>query len=104
MTRMEAVRELQTVRGEIDEVDRSLVGLMAARVDLAREARLLKDQGELSYEDPAREAAVVRQAAETARELELDPEIIRDVFWRLIALSKWAHSRDPRVGAGVGAG
>ena len=100
MTTMEAVRELHTVRGEIDEVDRSLVGLMAARLDLAREARLLKDQGGLAYEDPAREAAVVRQAAETARGLELDPEIIRDVFWRLIALSKWAHSKDPRVGVG----
>ncbi len=99
MRTMEAVRELHMVRGEIDAVDRSLVGLMAARLDLAREARLLKDQGELRYEDPAREAAVVRQVAEIARELELDPEIIRDVFWRLIALSKWAHSRDPGVGA-----
>ena len=88
------------MRGEIDEVDRSLVGLMAAWLDLAREAQLLKDQGGLTYEDPAREATVVRQAAETARGLELDPEIIRDVFWRLIALSKWAHSKDPRVGAG----
>ena len=100
MTTMEAARELHMVRGEIDEVDRSLVGLMAARLALAREARILKDQGGLTYEDPAREAAVVRQAAETARGLELDPEIIRDVFWRLIALSKWAHSKDPRVGAG----
>ncbi len=100
MTTMEAVTELHMVRGEIDAVDRSLVGLMAARLDLAREARLLKDQGELRYEDPAREAAVVRQAAETARELELDPEIIRDVFWRLIALSKSAHSRDTGLGAG----
>ncbi len=100
MTTMEAVRKLHMVRGEIDAVDRSLVGLMASRLDLAREARLLKDQGELRYEDPAREAAVVRQAAETARELELDPEIIRDVFWRLIALSKWAHSKNPGVAAG----
>jgi len=98
MTTMEAVRELQTLRGEIDEVDRSLVGLIAVRLDLAREARLLKDQGGLRYEDTAREAAVVRQAAETARDLELDPEIIRDVFWRLIALSKSAHSANLGVG------
>ena len=100
MTTNEAVRKLHMVRGEIDAVDRSLVGLMADRLELAREARLLKDQGELMYEDPAREAAVVRRAAETARELELDPEIIRDVFWRLIALSKSAHSRNPGVRAG----
>lgn len=100
MTTTEAVRELQRVRGEIDEVDRSLVGLIAARLDLAREARLLKDRGGLSYEDPAREAAVVRRAAETAREMELDPEIIRDVFWRLMALSKWAQSTDLGVGEG----
>ena len=98
MTATEAVRELQTVRGEIDGIDRALVELMKTRLELAREARLLKALGGLMYEDPAREAAVVRQAAETARELELEPEIVRDVFWRLIALSKWDHSEDPRAG------
>ena len=100
MTTMEAVRELQTLRGEIDEVDRSLVGLIAVRLDLAREAGLLKDQGGLRYDDPAREAAVVRQAAETARDLELEPEIIRDVFWRLISLSQWTDSSDTGGDAG----
>jgi chorismate mutase len=100
MTTIEAVRDLQAVRGEIDEIDRSLVGLIAARLDLARQARLLKDQGGLTNEDSTREAAVVRHAAEAARDLGLDPEIIRDVFWRLISLSKWAHSADRGVGAG----
>ena len=100
MTMVEAVRELQMVRGRIDEVDRSLVALIAARLDLAREAGALKDQRGPSNEDRAREAAVVRQAAETARELGLDPEIIREVFWRLIALSKWARAPDLRAGAG----
>jgi chorismate mutase len=99
MTTIEAVRELRTVRSEIDEIDRSLVGLIATRLDLARRARLLKEQGGLTNEDPAREAAVVRHAAEVARDLGMNPEIIRDVFWRLISLSKWGHSEDLGVGA-----
>jgi chorismate mutase len=87
---------LQTVREEIDQVDRSLVGLIAARLDLARQARVLKDQDGLVGQDPAREAEVVRQAAEAARDMGLNPEIIRDVFWRLISLSQWADSSDTK--------
>jgi chorismate mutase len=34
---------LRTVREEIDQVDRSLVEIMAMRLDLARQARVLKN-------------------------------------------------------------
>jgi chorismate mutase len=40
--------------------------------------------------DLAWEAEVVRRAAERARETGLEPEMMRDVFWRLIGLSRWA--------------
>jgi chorismate mutase len=100
MTTMEAVRGLELVRYDINEIDRSLVGLMSQRLGLARQARSLKDQGGLTNTDPAREAEVVRQAAEVARDLGLDPEIIRDVFWRLISLSQWADSSDMEGDAG----
>ncbi len=100
MTTIAAVRDLQVVRGEIDEIDRSLVGLMATRLDLARQARVLKHRGELAVADPAREGTVVRQAAEVARDFGLDPEIVRDVFWRLISLSQWPHSEDSGVEPG----
>ena len=47
-------------------------------------------------QDPAREVEVVRQAAEVARDMGLNPEIIEDVFWWLISLSQWAGSSDTK--------
>ena len=54
MKTIATVRELNTVRGEIDEIDRSLLGLIATRLDLAQRAGLLKEQGGLTKQDPAR--------------------------------------------------
>ncbi len=38
-------------------------------------------------QDLAREAEVIRQASTRARDIGLDTEVVRDVFWRLIDLS-----------------
>jgi chorismate mutase len=38
--------------------------------------------------DPAREAAVVRRSAERARDAGLDEEAVREIFWRLVGLSR----------------
>ena len=42
--------------------------------------------------DPAREAVVVRRAGELAREAGLDDEVVRRIFWQLIALSRNAQN------------
>jgi chorismate mutase len=41
--------------------------------------------------DPGREAQVVRGAVERARELGLDEEMTRDIFWRIIAAARSAQ-------------
>lgn len=80
--------ELEEIRGRIDEIDAGLVDLMAARVAAAREAVAVKTAGGLPPQDLSREAAVVRRASALARDRGIEPEIARDVFWRLVALSR----------------
>jgi len=73
--------ELERLRSRIDEIDAGLV---------AREAVAVKDAAGLPREDLAREAAEVRRASALARTRGVEPEVARDVFWRLIGLSRWA--------------
>lgn len=82
---------LERVRGEIDRVDAAIVELLEHRGRLAEEARRCKEGLGRPLFDPAREAAIVRRAAERAASGDLDPEIVRDVFWRIVQLARFAQ-------------
>jgi chorismate mutase len=87
--------ELEAARKAMDSVDRRLVSLIAERADVAREIGRVKRSLGATMLDPAREAAVVRRAGELARESELDTEVVRTIFWQLIALSRSVQSDQP---------
>lgn len=80
---------LDELRRQIVAVDGQLVGLLARRLALVEEVGRVKRRLGLPTLDPPREAEVVRRAAELARENGIDPELARDVLWRIMA-----HSRD----------
>ncbi len=83
-----AAGRLREIRGEIERIDRELIGLIANRVKLAREVGVAKRELGIPTLDPAREAAVVRRAGELAREAGLGDEDVRYIFWHLIGLSR----------------
>jgi chorismate mutase len=88
--------ELDRLRAEIDAVDRDIVDAFARRVRIARRIGDLKEAAGQPVLDPSREAAVVRRAAERARGAGLDEEAVREVFWKLVGLSR----RTQREGRG----
>ncbi|MDP2956415.1 MAG: chorismate mutase [Longimicrobiales bacterium] len=90
--------ELESLRRQVDEVDRSLVEAFALRVRIALRIGEVKEALGQPVLDPGREAAVVRRAAERAREAGLDEEAVREVFWRLVGLSRRTQ-REERGGA-----
>ena len=79
---------LAELRGEIERIDRELIGLIAERVRLAREVGAAKRELGVPTLDPAREAAVVRRAGELAREAGVCDEDVRYIFWHIIGLSR----------------
>jgi chorismate mutase len=89
-----AAEELQALRREIEHLDRTLVGLIAERVRLARRVWPLKQALGMPVLDPPREAAVVRRAGELAREAEVGEEEVRAVFWHLVGLCRGAQMED----------
>ena len=62
-----------------------------ARVRLARDVGRTKRAAGLPTQDPAREAAVIRHAAELAREAGLQDDDVRTIFWQVIGLSRRAQ-------------
>jgi len=89
-----AVPDLDTLRQEVERIDRTLVQLIAERVEIARKIGVVKRDRDLPTLDPAREAAVVRRAGSLAREAGLDDEDVRYIFWHLIGLSRRAQMEE----------
>lgn len=87
---------LAMCRSEIARIDRDIVSLLRERVDLALRARQLKQDRGLPILDPPREAQVVRSAVEAARSEGLAEEPVREIFWRILALSRSAQEKEDR--------
>ncbi|HUH13765.1 MAG TPA: chorismate mutase [Longimicrobiales bacterium] len=82
---------LQSLRARIAAADEALVEILAERLALARAIGAVKRELDLPVLDPAREAEVVRRAAERAREQGVDPELVRDIVWRIMAQARGAQ-------------
>lgn len=83
------------LREQIARVDEELIDVLARRLALAAEIGEIKSRLGLQVLDPAREAEVVRRAATLARERGVDPELARDIFWRVIAQARVVQHRRP---------
>jgi chorismate mutase len=88
--------ELSRCRDEIAAIDREIVALLKKRVDLGRKTGSIKREMGLPILDPGREAAVIRSAVEAARESKLHEESVREIFWRILGLSRSAQELDTK--------
>lgn len=99
---MTADRDLEStlarLRDRLEEVDGELIRLVGERRSLVLEVGRLKDALGRPVLDPTREARVVRRAAERAREMGVDEELIRDVIWRIIASAREAQTGQSQWG------
>jgi chorismate mutase len=93
--------ELRAIRGEIDRLDQEILTLMARRFGFAIDTLAVKARHGLLAADVRREAQVVRNAATRARELGLEPELVRDIYWRIIELSRRAQGSLASDGSAV---
>ena len=80
--------DTESLRAEIERIDRELIGLIGKRVQAANRMGRAKRAAGLTMLDPAQEAVVIRRAATLARAARLPEEEIRDIFWQLVALSR----------------
>lgn len=89
-----ALDALAKCRRQIESLDRELIGLLARRVNVSKEIGAMKKVAGLPTLDPAREAEVIRRAAELARDEGLNDEKVRDIFWHIIGLSRGVQTAE----------
>lgn len=85
--------ELIEIRDRIDEIDRGIVELLRERFALTHEVGLLKASRELSALDAPREEEKLQALAALSEENNLDPELVRDLFRRIMAEVVHNHER-----------
>ena len=80
--------ELATLRRAIEEIDRQIITLIGERLALAQRTGDIKREAGRPILDAAREAEVIRRAVNAARELGVPQEATREIFWRIVGMSR----------------
>lgn len=81
------MRNLEQCRAELDSLDADLIRLLARRLELGLEAARIKRAAGMPILDSEREAGVIDQARQWAREAGLSEDEVGDIFRRLVSLS-----------------
>ncbi len=79
--------ELESVRKEIEEIDREILALIDRRVDMAERVLESKRINGTSINDQKQNEVVISRALNTATELNLDLGSIKAIFEILIEMS-----------------
>jgi chorismate mutase len=87
--------ELAAIRVEMERIDRAIVGLLGERLWAASALGMAKRRDGIMLFDPEQEARVIRRVTDWAREAALPVEDVRDLFWRIIALSRGVQGDQP---------
>jgi chorismate mutase len=93
-TRSDDSDELATLRRAIEEVDRQIITLIGERLALAQRTGDIKREAGRPILDAAREAEVIRRAVNAARELGVPQEATREIFWRIVGMSRGVQEGD----------
>jgi len=79
---------LTSLRDRLEEIDRAIVLLVAARVEAAGLAIAVRSQADGSLTDPAQEEVVVHRARRWAEQQGLTPALVESVFRMMIEAGK----------------
>lgn len=85
--------ELAQLRDQIDEVDKSLLALLAQRMQLVAEVGEVKSQHGLPIYAPDRETAMLASRRKEAQEMGIPPDLIEDILRRVMRES-YAREND----------
>ena len=83
--------KLAALRDKVENIDTALIGLLAKRVELARDVGAYKREAGLATLDVKREAAVLRRMGTLARDHGLPEEAVRQLFWSIIGICRHAQ-------------
>ncbi|MGI9625225.1 MAG: chorismate mutase [Longimicrobiales bacterium] len=93
----ERLQRLAFLRDQVFDCDQELVRVVGLRRSLIREIEEIKRDLGLPLVDPDRDGAVVLRAAELADSQSVDPVLISDLMWRIMAAASQQQVAGPEV-------
>jgi len=79
------MENLETIRKSIDDIDNSIISLLAERFKLTDRVGIYKAKNGLPAKDKVRESAQLKRIVELAAKYELDPEAAVELLNNIIA-------------------
>ena len=76
--------ELSEIRKKIDKLDEELVRIIAKRIALIPDVANYKKENNIPRYNPERENEVIEEKRKLAKELNINPDLIEDLFKRII--------------------
>jgi chorismate mutase len=88
MTRGEESSSLRAARHEIEQIDRALVLLVAARLEAAGSAIRIRSERDGQISDPSQEQLVLSRARAWAEQADVPPWLVETVFRAMVKAGK----------------
>jgi len=88
------MEKILLLRKRIDEIDEQILRFLKERIDICENIGTIKREHELPVKDPSRENEQYMRITELASKLGLDPQEVRDVYQKIIAMSIRAQERE----------
>ena len=88
------MEKISLLRKRIDEIDEQILRFLKERIDVCENIGTIKREHELPVKDPSRENEQYMRITELASKLGLDPQEVRDVYQKIIAMSIRAQERE----------
>ena len=79
---------LSTLRDQIDQINRELVGLLGKRLKIAREIARLKKEYRLPILDSKRESAILEEIKSLATQHQLSSSLVEEIFQIILKRTK----------------
>ncbi|HEY1198901.1 MAG TPA: chorismate mutase [Thermoplasmata archaeon] len=93
---LHAAPSLVSIRRDLEEIDRAIVLLVAARVEAACTAIRLRSEGNGEVSDPAQEERVLARAQGWAEQAGLSPARVRTIFRAVVGAGKDRFATESR--------
>jgi chorismate mutase len=93
MSEQEIPAELQEIRKQIDDIDDRLLRLLAERFQLTHTVGVIKAKQNLNSFDSSREAEKITRLRERCDSLEIDPNLVEELFTRIMQEVVKNHDR-----------
>lgn len=86
--------ELKEIREHLDRLDDALVVILAERMSLIPKVADYKKKNNIERHQPEREKEIIQIKSKLARKMQLNPDLVEDIFKRII---KESHKIEKKI-------